>query len=396
MPMRTAGSDAGVLVVGAGVIGLAIAISLRRQGVAVTVFDPDPLGGSTWVAAGMLAPVTEAHYGEEALVALNLDAAARYPRFVAEIEEASGCAAGYRACGTLSVAFDPGDLEVLAGLHRFQSELGLESTPLGASECRQLEPMLSPAIRGGLWVEGDHQVDNRLLAQALLQASVNLGARIEEVAAVSVSPDPGHPEINLADGRVVGGDTVVLALGAWSSLLEGLPGGWSPPVRPVKGQILRLVGDPATPLLAHNLRGLVSGTSLYLVPRAEGRLVVGATVEERGFETSVTAGAVYELLRDAVSLVPGVKELVLEESSAGLRPGSPDNAPLIGPTGAPGVIAATGHYRNGILLAPTTAEAVADLVVRGRTDGPAAAFSPERFSGEPHGGRSGPAGVGGA
>lgn len=381
--MAKSGHEQRALVAGAGVIGLAAAFSLLRRGMAVTLVDPQPLRGATWVAAGMLAPVTEAHYGEEALVALNLDAAARYPGFIEEVERASGRPAGYRACGTLAVAFDPGDLELLSELHRFHGELGLESTPLGPAQCRELEPMLAPAVRGGLLVSGDHQVDNRLLAHALLGAVTNLGAEVVEAAVTSVVADAKWPGLLLSDGRTLHADRLVLALGAWSRCLDGVPEAWLPPVRPVKGQIIRLNGPAERPLLSCNLRGLVSGSSLYLVPRRDGRVVLGATVEEKGFDTDITAGSVYELLRDAVALVPGVKELAVEEALAGLRPGSPDNAPLIGYGGAPGVIIATGHYRNGILLAPTTAEAVADLVQTGRTDGPAAPFTPGRFAGSP-------------
>jgi len=380
VPAGTANPD--VVVVGGGVIGLAIAWRLAAAGGAVTVVDPAPGRGASWAAAGMLAPVTEASYGEQSLLALDLDSAGRYPRFVAELEELTGATIGYRTTGTLAVAADTGDRAVLTELHAFQSRLGLQAEVLTGRECRSLEPMLAPSIRGGLFVAGDHQVDNRRLSAALLTALERSGGRLrrERVGSVLVERDRVSG-VRLAGGERVDAPTVVLAAGCWSGTLGGLPEDVLPPVRPVKGQILRLrgLGRPR-PFLHHSVRALVAGGHVYVVPRLDGEVVVGATVEEMGFDTTVTAGAVYELLRDARTALPGLSELELVESHAGLRPGSPDNAPMLGPTALPGLVVATGHYRNGILLTPVTADVISAYVATGVLPAVAAPFLPTRFS----------------
>ncbi len=371
-----------VVVVGGGLIGLAAAWRLAQRGAHVTVIDPAPATAASRAAAGMLAPVTEVHYGEEPLLALNLESARRYPAFVGELEDATGGSAGYRECGTLAVALDTGDRAVLADLHAYQQRLGLEVQLLSGRECRAMEPMLAPEVRGGLYVHGDHQVDNRRLADVLTTATAAQGVRlVRQRAAELVVDDDAATGVRLADGTVLAADRVVLAAGPWSGQLAGLPADVVPPVRPVKGQILRLRCPPAAPLLDRTVRAVVAGSMVYLVPRADGEVVVGATAEEMGFDTTVRAGAVYELLRDAHEVVPGVTELELVEASAGLRPGSPDNAPLVGPSALPGLVLATGHYRNGVLLTPVTADAVAAAVVDGELPTEMAPFSPQRFSG---------------
>jgi glycine oxidase len=360
-----------VVVVGGGVIGLSVAWQAAARGMTVTLVDPAPGSGASGVAAGMLAPVTEVHYGEEALLALNLDSSRRYPGFVAALEEQSGMGTGYRASGTVAVARDADDVAALDELVRYQRELGLEVERLRSRELRQLEPGLAPGVRGGALVAGDHQIDPRRLVAALVEACRRCRVRLRPERAQAIS---GH-SVTVEGGEVEAGDAVVLAAGCWSGGLAGLPADVVPPVRPVKGQILRLRG-PAVPLLAsHNIRGL----DAYLVPRRDGEVVVGATVEERGFDAGVTGGAVHELLRAALELVPDVAELSLVETAAGLRPGTPDNAPLLGATAVDGLVVATGHYRNGILLAPVTAEAVVDLLASGETPPEIRAFSPQRF-----------------
>jgi len=370
-----------VVVVGGGVIGLSIAWQCASRGLSVTVVDPAPGSGASYAAAGMLAPVTEAHYGEEPLLALNLAAARRYPSFAAELGEAAGMSAGYRDEGTLVVALDAGDRAVLDELHRYQQRLGLAARQLTSRECRRLEPMLAPAVRGGLFVEGDHSVDNRRLVAALLVAAERSTVAVRRERAVELLvADDRAVGVRTASGTQVRGD-VVLAAGCWSGELDGLPADVVPPVRPVKGQILRLRSPAAAPFLSRTVRGVVKGGGVYLVPRADGEIVVGATVEEQGYDARVTAGGVWELLRDARELLPGITELELVETYAGLRPGTPDNAPLIGPTALPGLVLATGHYRNGILLAPVTADAVADLLVTGVLPEAVTPFSPGRFAG---------------
>lgn len=370
-----------VVVVGGGAIGLASAWRLAEAGCRVTVCDPEPAGHATHASAGMLAPVTEVHYGEDALLGLNLAGNDRWPGFAADLEAAAGVPVGYRTCGSLLVALDGDDAAALADLGAYLTDLGLDAERLDGAGCRVVEPALAPGIRGGLRVRGDHQADNRQLAVALLAALARreVPVRRERVARVEVEGGRATGVV-LDGGDRLGADHVVLAAGCWSGQVEGLPPDARPPVRPVKGQILRLQGPVDPPVLGGNVRGLVRGRSLYLVPRASGRIVVGATVEEQGFDTTVTVDGVHRLLHDAAVLVPGLLEVELVETLAGLRPGSPDNAPVLGRTSVAGLVVATGHHRNGILLTPITADAVVGLVGAGPEVAEAAAFGPERFA----------------
>ena len=376
-----AGSD--VLIIGGGLIGLAAAWRTAARGLSVTLCDPAPGSNASFAAAGMLTPVTELHYGEETLLSLNLASAKRYPSFVEELREASdGLDPGYREAGTLAVAFDADDREVLSELYAFQQSLGLKAEWLTGREARRLEPMLAPGVRGGLLVSGDHQVDNRMLLAALFAAleRVPLVTIVRsKVAELTVTGDRATGVV-LEDGTALPAAQVVLSAGCWSGQIAGIPEELLPPVRPVKGQILRLaVPDVFKPFLSRTVRYVVRNNHAYLVPRAHGELVLGATVEEQDYDTSVTAGGVYELLRDARELVPGITELPLIETRAALRPGTPDNAPLIGPTALPGLLYATGHYRHGVLLTPATADGVAEILATGTVPEALAPFSPRRF-----------------
>ncbi len=370
-----------VVVVGAGVIGLAIAWRAALDGLAVTLVDPAPASGASAVAAGMLAPVTEASYNEDALLRLNLDSAARYPAFVAELHERTGVDPAYRTIGTLLVAADGGDLVAAAELLAFQQKLGLEVTEVTGREARRLEPLLAPGVRGGLLVAGDHQVDPRRLTAALLTGCRRAKVRLICAAAQAVGRRGDRAVgVVLADGTSLSAGRVVLAAGAHCGRLGGLPADAFACLRPVKGQLLRLQVPPRMrPLLSRNLRGLVRGNSVYLVPRADGELVLGATVEEQGFDTTVTAGAVHDLLRDATELLPAIGECALVETLAGLRPGTTDNGPLLGRAHLENLVVATGHYRNGVLLAPTTAEVILVVLRGGALPAPARPFAADRF-----------------
>ncbi|MGP3631873.1 glycine oxidase ThiO [Streptomyces sp. 24-1644] len=379
------GNGCDVLVVGGGIIGLVTAWRAAQRGLRTAVADPGPGGGAAGVAAGMLAAVTELHYGEQTLLGLNVASAARYPAFAAELEEASGQEIGFRACGTLAVALDSDDRAHLRELHALQQRSGLESEWLTGRECRRLEPMLAPGVRGGLRVDGDHQVDPRRLAAALLTACERAGVVFHRAwtQRLTVTHDRAAGAV-LAGGTELRADQVVLAAGSLSGRLAGLPEEVVPPVRPVKGQVLRLTVPPAyAPFLSRTVRAVVRGSHLYLVPRENGELVVGATSEELGWDTTVTAGGVYELLRDAHELVPGITELPLTETRAGLRPASPDNAPLLGPTALPGLHLATGHHRNGVLLTPVTGEVMAHVLTTGELPDVGRAFTPSRFTPSP-------------
>ncbi|MFD5626279.1 glycine oxidase ThiO [Streptomyces sp. NPDC127072] len=378
---RSSGT-ADVLVVGGGIIGLVTAWRAAQRGFTTALVDPEPGGGAAQVAAGMLAAVTELHYGEETLLGLNLASARRYPDFAAELTEATGQDLGYRRCGTLAVALDADDRAHLRELHALQRRSGLESEWLSGRECRRLEPMLAPGVRGGLRVDGDHQVDPRRLAKALVTACERAGVVFRRTWAerLTVTADRATG-ITTADGAELSAGQVVLAAGSLSGRLAGVPEAVLPPVRPVKGQVLRLtVPKPYAPFLSRTVRAVVRGGQIYLVPRENGELVVGATSEELGWDTTVTAGGVYELLRDAHELVPGITELPLTETRAGLRPGSPDNAPLLGPTELDGLLLATGHHRNGVLLTPVTGDALAHALTTGELPEVARPFTPQRFS----------------
>lgn len=366
-----------VVVVGGGAVGLGVAWRCAVAGASVQVLDSSGGRGATWAAAGMLAPVTEVHYGEEPLLQLNLRSARRYPSFVKDLEETSGIATGYRRSGTLMVALDADENRAFDELFRFQSGLGLEAERLNGRETRAEEPGLAPQVRGGILVPGDHQVDNRALLRALEEACRRAGVETANDTVTSVDVGRGRvASVVGAEAGTVACETVVLAAGSWSGTIDGLPPSVVPRVRPVKGQLVHLRDPAGAPAARHNIRGL----DAYLVPRTDGRLVVGATVEERGWDTSVTAGAVHELLRAAYELLPGTAELELTETVAGLRPGSPDNAPLIGPTVVEGLLLATGHYRNGVLLTPVTADAIAAAVTGDGLPSWADPFRPTRFA----------------
>ncbi|MCP2338428.1 glycine oxidase ThiO [Actinomadura rupiterrae] len=367
-----------VVVIGAGVVGLGAAWRCAARGADVTLVDPEPASGATGVAAGMLTPVSELDYGEEPLLRLGVASRNLYPEFVAELEELTGLDTGHRRDGLLEVAFDADDLRVLADVKRFQEALGVPTEALDRRECRKLEPMLAPTVRGGLYAPEDGSIDPRRLAPALLAAAEKCGARLvrQKAAEVLVRGD-AVSGVRLDDGTELPADRVLLAAGPWSNAVGGIPPGVVPDVRPVKGQVLRL--RTPVPFLRRTTRGTVRGSSIYLVPRADGEIVVGATQEELGFDTRVTAGGLWELLRDARELVPGITELDFAEVSAGLRPGSPDNAPVLGPSALPGLVLGVGHHRNGILLTPVSAAALAEALLDGTLPEVARPFSPGRF-----------------
>ena len=311
-----------VVVVGAGVIGLSVAWRAAQEGLSVAVCDPDPARGASWAAAGMLAPTTEGRWGEGTLQALSQASAAAWPGYAAALEEDSGLPVGLRRDGTLSVALDADDYRALEESFAVQRELGCDVELLTGQECRRLEPSLNPRIAGGVLSSGDHQVDNRALLRALTQAVDRRGVELlrSAVREVQRTPQDRVAGALLDDGTELVASRVVVAAGWRSGQLGGLAHGDVAPVRPVKGQILRLRSDPSVPVIGRAIRAMAQGRPVYLVPRASGEVVVGATMEERGADTTVTAGAVYDLLRAAVAVVPEIVELELNEAMAGLRP----------------------------------------------------------------------------
>jgi glycine oxidase len=360
-----------VAVVGGGPIGLACAREAERRGARVVVVDMGEPGA--WhVAAGMLAPVSEAEFGEQPLLELGLESARRYPDFVAELDDP-----GYLEVGTLVVARDNDEAEALKRLAGFRAGLGLPVERLRPSEARRLEPALAPTVRLALHIDGDRSIDPRKLVAALKRAFGG-ELRRDRVAALDVSGDR-VTGMALASGETIAADAVVVAAGVDVANL-GMPEGARVPIRPVKGQVLRL-RDPRNRPHPSLVERVVRGDMAYFVPRGDGRYVLGATMEERGWDKASTAGAVYELLRDVSEIVPGVLELEIEELIAGLRPATPDNLPAIGRGTLDGLVWAAGHFRNGILLTPVTAELVGQALAGEPLPAWAGPADPLRFAG---------------
>ena len=378
--MSSAGisSTADVVVIGGGLIGTSIGWRLRQAGLDVALIVGERSAAASGVAAGMLAPVTETTFTEQRLLALNLASLSRYPEFVAEVELASGLPAGLRRTPNLSVAYDADDAARLSTFADFLARAGHRGERLTSRECRRYEPLLAPTIRSGLLVEGDWSCDNRLLWRALIKAGDLIGVREVPGFVHRVTSSNGQVTgVQLADGSSIGARWVVVANGAWARQIDGPP---DLPVRPVKGQILRL--DPGRlPAPSLTIRAYVRGAEIYLVPRESGHeVVLGATVEELGFDHRITAGATYELLRDGRTVMPMSAEYALVETSVGWRPGTPDNAPILGRCEVEGLVLATGHYRNGVLLTPITADVISTLIMSGELDSIAAPFTLDRFA----------------
>lgn len=368
-----------VAVVGGGVIGLACAWRLAQRGAEVAVLEKGyPGQGATRVAAGMLAPVGELTFGEPELLELTLAAARMYPDFVSELEAATGQSTGYEQLGALHVALDRDEAAQLRRVHDLQRSLELEAEWLSTRRCRELEPGLAPSFHGGVLASGEAAIDPRALTAVLLTALRDEGVEVrtgtevvdgvfeaERLVGVRIASRRSDT-LEVSDHRLVEeirAETVLLAGGAWSGTMEWLPEHARPAVRPVKGQVVELRSRDGEPPARH----ILASERVYLVPRGDGRLIVGATVEEMGFDTAVTAGGVHELLREAYRLLPDVAEMEVVDAVAGLRPGTPDNMPRVGPGAIDGLVLATGHYRNGILLAPLAAETIAELLNRRRS-----------------------------
>lgn len=367
-----------VVIVGGGIIGLSIGWELARAGISVTLLERGTVGhGATWAAAGILT----AHAGMDTprtpLPALMHAGHALWPEFVRDLEAASDVHVDYRTEGKLTVALDSASATFLKSDYDAQRRAGLPVEWLSGDEARRREPNLAPAVAAALFCTADHQVDNRRVAVALHEAFIRAGGKLREHAeVVEVIIERDMIQGVRLPHETLPADTVILAAGVWSRHLRGLPPGVRPPVRPVKGQMLALQIPPHTVLM----RYIIWGPDAFLAPRSDGRLLVGATVEEAGFDQQPTAGGILTLLRGAVELCPATASLPIVEMWAGLRPGSPDNGPILGPTGIQGLIMATGHFRNGILLAPLTDQAISHLVRTGELPDVIKPFTQERFA----------------
>lgn len=370
-----------IIIVGAGVIGLAIAWRLAQAGAAVTLYDKGRAGGgASHAAAGMLAACIEAEPGEGHLLALGRASQVLWPGFAAELEEAASATVDLRCEGTIVAALTEDDRARLQHQLAFQQSLGLPVAWLPASEVRRREPQLAAGLIGALWSPQDHQVDNRRLAAALRTAVGRAGATLHEETAVDhIVHDGQRVQGVMVAGVLQAADVVLLAAGAWSREVPLLPSLARLPVRPVKGQMLALRMDPAAPVLRHVLRV----PDVYLVPRHDGRLIIGATVEEKGFDRTITAGGMLSLIEAAWRALPAIEELAIDETWVGFRPGSRDDTPILGPGPVDGLVYATGHYRNGILLTPVTAQTIADLVLHGTVDPLIQPLSAARFQVRP-------------
>ncbi|HID04985.1 MAG TPA: glycine oxidase ThiO [Aigarchaeota archaeon] len=371
-----------VAVVGGGIIGLSTAWQLALEGVEAVVLERGEAGReATWASAGMLAPNLEAEPGEEALLPLLLESGRMWPKFAEQLEELSGIKVNYRTEGAMAVALNRGDVEELRFQHSFQRRLGLDVKWMDGEEALEMEPNLNRNILAALYSGSDHQVDNRLVVKALKVALQRSGGVLKEHTEVKrIIVEGNRVRGVMADGLVIGADYVVVAAGAWSRRLEGIPDNARPPVRPVKGQMLSVKTPGNNPLLTHVVWGPTRAWGMtYLVPRLDNRILVGSTVEEMGFDKSVTAGGLMNLLRGAWEVFPPIYDLPVDEVWAGLRPGSVDDAPILGPTEVEGLVMAVGHFRNGILLAPITAEAVVKYILEGGLPEVAQPFTMNRF-----------------
>ncbi len=370
---RIGGAD--LLVVGAGLIGLSCALEAARGGLEVLVVDAGRAERASEVAAGMIAPVGEASWGEEALLAAALDSAERWPAFAAALEAESGRPVGYRRCGAVHVALDRDEAAELRRVHELHGELGLDSEWLTAGGCRRLEPGLTTDVAAGFEAPGEAEVDPRIVLEALRVACDANGVGIVQGTVAGILVDgAGAVRGAAVDDAEVEARRVLLAAGA--RIGAAAPSGVEVPVRPMKGEIIRLRARSGE----EPCERIIASERVYVVPRANGEVVVGATVEDRGFDLRVTAGGVYELLREAYRALPEIAELELVGCSAGLRPTTPDNAPVIGEAGVEGLLIAGGHHRNGVLLAPFTAAAIGAALRGEAAPAPAAALSPSRFA----------------
>lgn len=371
-----------VLIVGGGAIGLAIGWRLAKAGREVEIFERDRIENSaSWISAGMLTPLAEVQFQEEEILHLGLKSLSMFSEFVEELEADTGCSVGHRKDGVLLVGISQDDVAHLRFRHRFQQDLGLPTAWLSGAEAREKEPHLSPQISAAVWCGGDQQVDNRGLLNALKTGFLQAGGQFREATPVaSVEIENGRVRGVRTDQALHEATTVVLAAGCWSRLIPGLPDAVRPPVRPVRGQIMRLRMTPDVTLRTIVWYGRTASSSVaYMVPKSDGTLVLGATSEEMGFDTNVTGGGMFELLRAAWEAVPGVYDLPILETRAGLRPGSRDDAPILGPSPVEGLVMATGHFRKGILLVPLTARAIASVILERTVPEDIRAFGIGRF-----------------
>jgi len=371
-----------IVIVGGGIIGLSVGWYLASRGERTVVYDRAEAGrAATWASAGMLAPNLEAEPGEEKLLPLLLESRRMWEDFARTLEETSSITVNYRREGTLLIALTWDDVERLRFQLGFQKSLGLDVELIDGEKVLEMEPNINRNVMAALYSRSDHQVDNRRVVQALKVAYLRSGGVLKEWVTVNrIVIEGGEVSGVFTENGFERAEYVVLAAGAWVRELDGIPEMLRPPVRPVKGQMISLKTNPGNILVRHVIWGPMRNWGpVYIVPRLDGRLILGTTVEEMGFDTSVTAGGLMNILRGCWEILPSIVDLPVDEVWAGLRPGSRDDAPILGPTPVKGLIMATGHYRNGILLAPITAEAITRYILSGELPEIAKPFTIERF-----------------
>ncbi len=365
-----------VAIVGGGVIGLATGWRLARKGAAVSLYEKDRVGqGASWIAAGMLAPLSEVGFEELEFLALGRESLRLFPGFLKELAEDAGDEIALDTRGTLIIGLDRDDAERLRRLHVFREDLGLPVKWLTGTEAREIEPFISPRASSAIWIPDDHQVDNRRLVELLKAAFQKRGGTLNEGCPVSrVHVDNEQVQgLRTEDGDVEA-HRVVIAAGCWSKGIEGIPRELLPPVRPVKGQIITL-----EEIEEYTFSHVVRAPDAYLLPKGDGRVILGASEEEMGFDTTITAGPIFRLLERGWEAMPGIYDLPIREILAGLRPGSRDHNPIVGKSPIQGLYYATGHYRHGILLAPATADEISGLILEDASSGFFEPFKPTRF-----------------
>ncbi len=352
-----------IIIIGGGVIGLSIGWQLVKAGCEVIIFEKERSGrGASWQAAGLLSPIAEAKYVERVLLELGIKSLRLYPEFVAELEKDCGQNVDFRSEGTLILALNRDDYENLKHIYETQKIFQLNTRWMSGEEAREREPLLSLRVNTAIWGEEDVQIDNRKMVDGLRTAFLNQGGKLNENKGVKgIDIKNGKVKsVKLQNGEQIEGTKFVLAAGCWSAQIQGIPEKWIPPVRPVRGQIIALKMEAP-----NILNKVLYAPHAYLAPKSDGRLMIGATMEEMGFDTCNTAGGIRDLLQGAWEAVPGVAEMQIMEISAGLRPGSRDNAPVLGETEIENFYLATGHFRKGILLAPVTAREMVKIILNG-------------------------------
>ncbi len=364
------------VIIGGGIIGLSVGWQLARKGVNVEILERSKAGlSASRAAAGMLAPQAEMGFEDIELFYLCRKSLEMYPRFTDELFEDSGIKVELERTGCILPGFDRDDTERLRRLYDFREKIGLPVLWLTGSEAREVEPFLSPRCTGAIWIEDDAQINNRLILDALKTAFIKRGGKLYEEHEVE--------QINITGGKVTGlkvhgkdleFDNIIVAAGSWSKQIKGLPDNLLPPVRPVKGQIINLRLNESC-----RITKVVRAPDVYLLPKSDGRLIIGASVEEMGFDENPTAGEIFRLLERGWEAVPSIYDLPIESIDVGLRPGSRDHMPIVGDSEINGLYFATGHYRNGILLTPITAFELSEWIASGNKSEALSGFGIERF-----------------